>query len=110
MFFLKKGLVIIIGSICISLGINLFLTPYQILDGGVVGVALILYYLYQLKIGLMIIILSIPIFVIAWFKYRAYFYNSVHGLIASSFIIDLLKPIRNIIQIDAIYSAILGAF
>lgn len=108
MFFLKKGLVIIIGSICISLGINLFLTPYQILDGGVVGVALILYYLYQLKIGLMIIILSIPIFVIAWFKYRAYFYNSVHGLIGSSFIIDLLRPIRNIIQIDAIYSAIFG--
>ena len=108
MFFLKKGLVIIVGSIFISVGINLFLTPYQILDGGVVGVALILYYLYQLKIGLMIIILSIPIFVIAWFKYRAYFYNSVHGLIASSFIIDLLKPIRNVMQIDAIYSAIFG--
>lgn len=108
MFFLKKGLVIIIGSICISLGINLFLTPYQILDGGVVGVALILYYLYKLKIGLMIIILSIPIFIIAWFKYRTYFYNSVHGLIGSSFIIDLLKPLRNLVQIDAIYSAILG--
>ncbi|MET4561121.1 YitT family protein [Lysinibacillus parviboronicapiens] len=108
MLFLKKGLVIIIGSISLSLGINLFLTPYEILDGGVVGLALILHYLYKLKIGLMIIILSIPIFIIAWFKYRAYFYNSVHGLIASSLIIDLLKPVRNMIEIDAVYSAILG--
>ena len=108
MFFLKKGLVIIVGSIFLSLGINLFLTPYEILDGGIVGIALILYYLYKLKIGLMIMILSIPIFIIAWFKYRGYFYNSLHGLIISSFLIDLLKPLRSLFQIEAIYSSILG--
>ncbi|WP_341301342.1 YitT family protein [Lysinibacillus sp. FSL H8-0500] len=108
MYFLTKSLVIIIGSISLSLGINLFLTPYEILDGGVVGLALILHYLYNFKIGLMIIIISMPIFIIAWFKYRTYFYNSVHGLITSSFIIDLLKPVRNIVQIDALYSAIFG--
>lgn len=108
MYFFTKSLVIIIGSISLSLGINLFLTPYEILDGGVVGLALILHYLYKLKIGLMIIVISIPIFIIAWFKYRAYFFNSIHGLIMSSFIIDLLKPVRNFVQIDALYSAILG--
>jgi len=108
MYFFSKGVVILIGSVAISLGINLFLTPYQILDGGVVGVALILHYLYKLKIGLMIIIISIPIFIISWYKYRAYFYNSIHGLIASSFSIDLLKPVRNLIQVDALYSAIFG--
>ncbi len=108
MYFLTKSLVIIVGSISLSLGINLFLTPYEILDGGVVGLALILHYLYKLKIGLMIIIISIPIFIIAWFKYRAYFYNSIHGLITSSLTIDLLKPVRNLVQIDALYSAILG--
>lgn len=108
MFFLKKGLVIIVGSIFLSLGINLFLTPYEILDGGIVGIALILYYLYKLKIGLMIIVLSIPIFIVAWFKYRTYFYNSLHGLIISSFMIDLMKPVRSLIQIEAIYSSILG--
>lgn len=108
MYFFTKSLVIIIGSISLSLGINLFLTPYEILDGGVVGLALILHYLYKLQIGLMIIIISIPIFIIAWFKYKTYFYNSIHGLITSSFIIDFLKPVRNLVQIDALYSAILG--
>ncbi|KOS60521.1 YitT family protein [Lysinibacillus agricola] len=108
MYFFTKGLVILIGSTAVSLGINLFLTPHQILDGGVVGLALILHYLYKLKIGLMIIIISIPVFVISWYKYKAYFYNSIHGLIVSSLSIDLLKPVRNLIQIDAIYSAIFG--
>ncbi|RKJ17248.1 hypothetical protein D7X33_46885, partial [Butyricicoccus sp. 1XD8-22] len=60
-----KGLVIIIGSILISLGINLFLVPYEILDGGIIGIGLILNYLWNLKPGLMIICLSIPIFMIA---------------------------------------------
>ncbi|MEB2302056.1 YitT family protein [Lysinibacillus xylanilyticus] len=108
MYFFTKGLVILIGSAAVSLGINLFLTPYQILDGGVVGIALILHYLYKLKIGLMIIIISIPIFIVSWYKYRAYFFNSIHGLFVSSLSIDLLKPVRNLIQVDAIYSAICG--
>ena len=33
MYFFTKSLVILIGSISLSLGINLFLTPYEILDG-----------------------------------------------------------------------------
>jgi len=106
MYFFTKGLVILIGSAAVALGINVFLTPYQILDGGVVGIALILHYIYKLKIGLMIIVISIPIFVISWYKYRAYFYNSIHGLFAYSLSIDLLKPFRNLIHVDAIYSAI----
>lgn len=75
MYFFTKSLVILIGSISLSLGINLFLTPYEILDGGGVvgGLALILHYLYKLQIGLMIIIISIPIFIIAWFKYKPIF-------------------------------------
>lgn len=108
MYFLEKGIIITIGSIFLSLGINLFITPYRILDGGVVGLALILHYLFNLKIGLMIIILSIPIFIIAWFKYKTYFYNSLHGLLISSITIDLLKPVNSLVHIDALYSAILG--
>lgn len=108
MFFLKKGIVIVIGSVLLSLGINLFLAPYEVLDGGIIGIGLILNYLWGLKTGLMILFLSIPIFIIAWFHYRDYFYNSLHGMVVSSFFIDLLKPIDSYIHIDAIFSSILG--
>lgn len=105
---IKKGLAIVVGSISLSLGINVFLTPYEILDGGIIGLSLIIYYLFNLKIGLMIIILSIPIFVLAWFKYKPYFFNSLHGLLISSVMIDLLKPLRSLIQIDPMLSSIIG--
>lgn len=105
---MRKGLVILGGSIFIALGINLFLIPYKVLDGGIIGIALILNYLWALKPGLMIIFFSIPIFIIAWFNYREYFYNSLHGMIISSFLIDFLQPVVGFIHIEAIYSSILG--
>ena len=98
----KKGLVILVGSIFIALGINLFLIPYKVLDGGIIGIALILNYLWALKPGLMIILFSIPVFIIAWFSYREYFYNSLHGMIVSSFLIDLLGPMVGFIHMRAI--------
>ncbi|NLY81136.1 MAG: YitT family protein [Lysinibacillus sp.] len=110
MYYIQKGLAIIFGSILLSIGINLFLAPNEILDGGIIGLSLILHYLFNLKIGLTIILLSIPIFMIAWFKYRHYFYNSLHGLLVSSVTIDILKPLRFLINIEAIFSAIIGGF
>lgn len=108
MYFIRKCIALIFGSTLLAIGINLLLAPYEILDGGIIGLALILNYLFHLKIGLMMIILSIPIFIIAWFKYRDYFYNSIHGLLLSSLLIDLFKPLRSINPLEPIPSAIVG--
>ncbi|KGR76685.1 YitT family protein [Ureibacillus sinduriensis] len=108
MQFIQKGIAIVLGSIFLSLGINVFLTPYEILDGGIIGLSLIIYYLFSLKIGLMIIVLSIPIFILAWFKYKPYFFNSLHGLLVSSVMIDLFKPFRTLVELPPITSSIIG--
>ncbi|MCT6926250.1 YitT family protein [Metasolibacillus sp.] len=108
MYFLTKALALIIGSILLSLGINLFLVPHEILDGGTVGIGLIANYLWGFNTGLIVIILSVPIFIFAWFHYRNYFYNSLHGMMLSAFFIDFLSPVSNLIEIEAIYSSILG--
>ncbi|MFC5541943.1 YitT family protein [Ureibacillus suwonensis] len=108
MYYVQKGLAILLGSILLSIGINLFLAPNEILDGGIIGLSLILHYLFHLKIGLMVIVLSMPIFILAWFKYRHYFYNSVHGLLVSSVIIDIFKPLRSLLHINSFIAAIIG--
>ncbi|MFS0727791.1 YitT family protein [Paenibacillus sp. 1P07SE] len=92
MLLLKKMMAIVIGSLLIAAGINLFLVPLQVLDGGVIGIALIVNYLFRIKIGLIIIVCSIPIFIAAWFYSRSMIYNSMVGIVFSSYIIDLLEP------------------
>lgn len=108
----KKALAILIGSLILSIGINFFLVPFELLDGGIIGLGLIVKYLLGIKAGLTIIVLSIPIFYIGWFHYRNYFYSSLHGMLISSFFIDLLYPFHkyfiSMVHLSALVSSILG--
>ncbi|WP_337100895.1 YitT family protein [Paenibacillus sp. YIM B09110] len=92
MFSLKKIGAIVIGSILIAIGINFFVVPLGILDGGIIGVALIINYVFDIKIGLIMLLCSIPIFVLAWFYNRELLYISVSGLLLSSYVIDFMEP------------------
>lgn len=90
MYFVKKTISILFGSILLSVGVNFFLKPYELLDGGVIGLGLIMNYLFNVKTGLAILSFNIPIFLLAFFFNRTYFINSIHGLLISSFMIDFL--------------------
>ncbi|MCA0970619.1 YitT family protein [Halobacillus litoralis] len=106
---LKKALIIMMGSTLISLGINFFLIPDHVLDGGMIGVGLIANYVWGAKVGLTIILCSIPIFFVAWFRYRLYFYNSLHGLLISSFFIDVFHVLRPYhLPLDPAMSSVAG--
>jgi uncharacterized membrane-anchored protein YitT (DUF2179 family) len=90
---MRKIAAIVAGSVLIAVGINFFLIPLRLLDGGVIGIALIINYLYKLKVGLVMLLCSIPIFILAWFyKLRSTLYYSINGLLFSSYMIDLLEP------------------
>jgi len=105
---IEKILAILIGSLLLSMGINGFLIPYHLLDGGVIGLGLIIHYFYGLPTGLCIILLSLPLYVLAWFFERRYFYFSLHGLIISSFCIDLFSFMNDKIHIGLLPSTIIG--
>ncbi|MFD2045111.1 YitT family protein [Ornithinibacillus salinisoli] len=90
---IKKTAAILGGSILVAAGINLFIIPNHLLDGGIVGIGLIGKYLFELRPGMTIILLSIPLYTLAFFHNRAFFYNGIHGLLVSSFFIDLFYPL-----------------
>ncbi|WP_223829580.1 YitT family protein [Paenibacillus arenilitoris] len=89
---MRKISAILIGSFLIAIGINFFLVPLGVLDGGVIGISLIVNYLFHIKVGLVMICCSIPIFALAWHYNRSMLYYSIIGLLFSSYVIDLLEP------------------
>jgi len=91
---LQKLAVTVVGSLLLAIGINFFLVPFMVLDGGVIGISLIANYLFGIKIGFSMLLSSLPIFVLAWFYDRAVLFNSLHGLLLSSYFIDLLEPLQ----------------
>jgi len=104
----EKMAAMLLGSLLLSLGVNGFLVPYHLLDGGVIGLGLIIHYFYGWPTGLSIIVLSLPLYVLAWFFERRYFYYSLHGLIISSFCIDFFSFINGKINIGILPSTIIG--
>lgn len=54
------------GSVLMGVGIEEFLVPNKILDGGITGISIILSHLTGMKLGLFIFILNIPFFYIGY--------------------------------------------
>jgi uncharacterized membrane-anchored protein YitT (DUF2179 family) len=76
----------------IAFGIDFFLMPNKVLDGGFIGIALIINYLFGTKVGLILVVCSIPVFIYTWWKDRAMFFHSMFGMISLSYFIDLFDP------------------
>lgn len=107
----NRALTIVIGSVLIAIGLNGFLVPFGLLEGGALGIGLIFHYLLGAKVGFTFLIVSAPIFIAAWIFYRPFFFNGIHGMLLSSVIIDILYPLHLIggkIVTDPMVSAICG--
>lgn len=110
-------LFLILGTICYSLSYAIFLIPHNIVPGGVSGFAIVLHILFQTPVGIVVIILNIPLFMLAirnlGFSLSA---KSVIVIIITNLLIDFLtysvkipSPTHNII-LAAIYGGVmLGA-
>ncbi|KKO53650.1 YitT family protein [Paenibacillus sp. DMB20] len=109
-----KYFIMVFGSVLIGIGTNAFLVPHKVLDGGIIGIALIANYVLDMHIGFVIILCSVPIFLAAWLLNREIFYNSLTGMLISSFMIDLLSPLQSSFRefdwLGAIPSAAAGGF
>lgn len=91
---LRKVIAIVIGSLLIASGIDFFLMPIKVLDGGVIGLALIANYLFGAKVGFVLFMCSVPIFAYTWVRDRSLFFHSLYGMLFLSYFIDLLAEQR----------------
>ena len=59
-FYVKKYVKIFIGAIIASIGLELFLIPNHVIDGGVVGISIMMNTMTSLPFGLFLIVLNLP--------------------------------------------------
>ncbi len=88
---------LVVGSMIYSAGLNLFLVPNEIIDGGVVGVGLIAAALSEIPFSFWVVLLNIPFFFLGYKKVGASLaaYASVAVLILSfwSPLFEAMDPI-----------------
>lgn len=106
---LKKLMIIGFGSTMIGIGIDGFILPFHLINGGIFGISLLLNYVWGLKTGLTFILLNIPVYLFAFKSDPLYFVNGIMGAIFSGCMIELLEPLNGKFQLPIMSSVIVGA-
>ena len=108
MYLLEKAGAVLVGSLLLGIGVNFFLSPYHLLDGGLIGIGLLIHYYFDFPTGLSMIVMSIPLYIYAWSYQRKLFIQSLHGLLISSLCVDWLSGFSLSWDIPVYINAILG--
>ncbi|MDA8124362.1 MAG: YitT family protein [Deltaproteobacteria bacterium] len=86
---------IILGALLWSVSINGILVHHGLISGGFSGLALVIYYLApKLSIGLMVLLINIPIFIMGWRMLSGKFLVfSLLGMVSLSFFLTVTTPL-----------------
>lgn len=101
---------VILGGAVYAVGIEWLFRPVAMISGGVTGISMIINMLTSLPVGVLIITINIPLFIIAFkmFGFR-FMLGSLVGMLSSSIAIDLLSLIPfEPITLDPLLAAIYG--
>ncbi len=64
--FMKRAVFLIFGAFIVAVALEMFLLPNKIIDGGVIGISMMLSYLTDWNLGLLIFCINMPFVVLAY--------------------------------------------
>jgi len=101
----------IVGAAIMAFGVSSFLLPNQLSSGGVSGITTITYYLLNIPMGTMIILINIPLFIFAGYRIgKEFFIKSLIGTVSLSIFIDVFDkypPITTDRFLASIYGGVI---
>jgi uncharacterized membrane-anchored protein YitT (DUF2179 family) len=84
---------IFLGASLVAISLQLFLVENHIIDGGIIGISILLSYITRQEIGLFLLILNTPFFLIAYrFLGRRFLMLSLFAILVLSIETFLLEP------------------
>lgn len=105
---LKKYFFLLLGSIIAAVGLEIFLVPNNIIDGGIVGISIISSYLLNIPLGLLTFILNVPFLFIGYKQIgKTFVITSLFTITMFSIFIFILHPIPGLTN-DLLLATVFG--
>ncbi|CAH1201704.1 hypothetical protein PAECIP111891_01786 [Paenibacillus allorhizoplanae] len=106
--FFRRGLFLFIGAVLMSVGLEIFLVPNRIIDGGITGISIILSYLTQGPIGVFLFLLNIPFLFIGYKLIgKTFALSTLFAILVMSTGTALLHPVKELTN-DPLLAAVFG--
>lgn len=96
------------GALVTAVAVNLFLVPFKLADGGIVGLSIVLHYRLGLPIAPLVVALNVPIFLAGWrvvglsFVARTFFGVAVLALFIQ--LTRTLEPVTHDVLLATLYA------
>ncbi|HWL25598.1 MAG TPA: YitT family protein [Ureibacillus sp.] len=106
-----KFLITIVGSLIVAFAFNFFLVPYEILSGGISGIAILIGLITPFDIGLMNFLLNLPLIILGYYKLgKTITVNTLVCVFSLSFFLSLLPvvPLTDNILLSTIFGGIIA--
>ncbi len=105
---LKKFGFLFIGSIITAIGLEVFLIPNQIIDGGVVGISIMAAYLTGWPLGLILLALNLPFLYVGYMQIgKTFAISTLFSVISLAYWVNFFIPVPGFTN-DLFLAAVFG--
>jgi uncharacterized membrane-anchored protein YitT (DUF2179 family) len=105
---ISKILLMILGAILASVGLEIFLIPNDIIDGGIVGISIMASHFTSIPLGVFTFVLNIPFFIIGYKQIgKTFTLSTLFSVTCLSLGVSFLHPIPGVTQ-DPLLAAVFG--
>ncbi|WCN36459.1 YitT family protein [Aneurinibacillus uraniidurans] len=105
---LKRALFIFLGAALVSVGLEIFLVPNNIIDGGIVGISIILSHLTNVQLGVFLFVLNLPFLFMGYKQIgKTFALSTLFGIVIMSIGTSILHPVPELTE-DPLLAAVFG--
>ncbi|MDU0199801.1 MULTISPECIES: YitT family protein [Paenibacillus] len=105
---LRRGVFLFIGAALMAVGLEIFLVPNKIIDGGITGISIILSYLTQIQVGIFLTLLNLPFLFIGYKMIgKTFALSTLFAILVMSAGTALLHPVHELTN-DPLLAAVFG--
>lgn len=105
---LKRGLLIFLGAILVAIGLEIFLVPNHIIDGGITGVSIMLSHITGGDLGLFLFFLNLPFLIVGYKQIgKTFALSTLFAILVMSIGTFMLHPVPGVTD-DLLLASVFG--
>ncbi|TMV10463.1 YitT family protein [Paenibacillus thermoaerophilus] len=105
---LQRALFITLGAVLVSVGLEIFLVPNQVIDGGIVGISILASELTGIKLGVFLFLLNLPFLFLGYKQIgKTFAISTLYGVAVMSVGTFFLHPVKPLTT-DPLLAAVFG--
>lgn len=104
----QRIVMIIIGAALMSVALEIFLVPNELIDGGITGISIMLSHIFNIPLGIFLTLLNLPFLVIGYKQIgKTFALSTLFAVVVMSIGTQLLHPV-NPITVEPLLAAVFG--